>query len=112
METVLLYILGIVIVAIGFVVSIGLHELGHLSFAKLFKVRVGQYMIGFGPTLFSRTKGETEYGIKAIPLGGYIPAFAKRKRCDGRHNEVGAPASGITAEASPDAPDKDLEPGT
>jgi len=71
-ETVLLYILGIVIVAIGFVVSIGLHELGHLSFAKLFKVRVGQYMIGFGPTLFSRTKGETEYGIKAIPLGGYI----------------------------------------
>ena len=68
----LLYILGIVIVAIGFVVSIGLHELGHLSFAKLFGVRVGQYMIGFGPTLFSRTKGETEYGIKAIPLGGYI----------------------------------------
>lgn len=72
METVLLYLLGIVIVAIGFVVSIALHELGHLSFAKLFKVRVGQYMIGFGPTLFSRTKGETEYGIKAIPLGGYI----------------------------------------
>jgi membrane-associated protease RseP (regulator of RpoE activity) len=71
-ETVLLYVLGILIVAIGFVVSIGLHELGHLSFAKLFKVRVGQYMIGFGPTLFSRTKGETEYGIKAIPLGGYI----------------------------------------
>jgi membrane-associated protease RseP (regulator of RpoE activity) len=71
-ETVLLYLLGILIVAIGFVVSIALHELGHLSFAKLFKVRVGQYMIGFGPTLFSRTKGETEYGIKAIPLGGYI----------------------------------------
>ncbi len=68
----LLYVLGIVIVAIGFVVSIGLHELGHLSFAKLFKVRVGQYMIGFGPTIFSRTRGETEYGIKAIPLGGYI----------------------------------------
>lgn len=72
METVLLYLLGILIVAVGFVVSIALHELGHLSFAKLFKVRVGQYMIGFGPTLFSRTKGETEYGIKAIPLGGYI----------------------------------------
>ncbi|MEO7123825.1 MAG: site-2 protease family protein [Lacisediminihabitans sp.] len=72
METVLLYILGIVIVAVGIIVSIALHELGHLSFAKLFNVRVGQYMIGFGPTLFSRTKGETEYGIKAIPLGGYI----------------------------------------
>lgn len=72
METVLLYILGIVIVAVGLAVSIALHELGHLVPAKLFRVRVGQYMIGFGPTLWSRTRGETEYGIKAIPLGGYI----------------------------------------
>ncbi|MEO6943978.1 MAG: site-2 protease family protein [Lacisediminihabitans sp.] len=72
METVLLYLLGILVVVIGLALSIALHELGHLSFAKLFKVRVGQYMIGFGPTLFSRTRGETEYGIKAIPLGGYI----------------------------------------
>jgi len=71
-ETVLLYLLGVLVVVIGLAVSIALHELGHLSFAKLFKVRVGQYMIGFGPTLFSRRKGETEYGIKAIPLGGYI----------------------------------------
>jgi membrane-associated protease RseP (regulator of RpoE activity) len=71
-ETVLLYILGIVVVVVGLGVSIGLHEVGHLVPAKLFKVRVGQYMIGFGPTLFSRKKGETEYGIKAIPLGGYI----------------------------------------
>ncbi|MBK4347530.1 site-2 protease family protein [Lacisediminihabitans sp. G11-30] len=68
----LLYIVGIVIVVIGVAISIGLHEIGHLVPAKLFKVRVGQYMIGFGPTLFSRTKGETEYGVKAIPLGGYI----------------------------------------
>jgi membrane-associated protease RseP (regulator of RpoE activity) len=72
METVLLYILGIVIVAIGLAVSIALHELGHLVPAKLFGVRVGQYMIGFGPTLWSRKRGETEYGFKAIPLGGYI----------------------------------------
>ncbi len=72
METVLLYLLGIVIVALGLAVSIALHELGHLLPAKLFGVRVGQYMIGFGPTLWSRTRGETEYGIKAIPLGGYI----------------------------------------
>jgi membrane-associated protease RseP (regulator of RpoE activity) len=71
-ETVLLYLLGILVVVIGLAVSIALHELGHLTFAKLFKVRVGQYMIGFGPTLFSRRRGETEYGIKAIPLGGYI----------------------------------------
>lgn len=72
MDTVLLYILGIVIVALGLAISIALHELGHLIPAKLFGVRVGQYMIGFGPTLWSRKRGETEYGVKAIPLGGYI----------------------------------------
>jgi len=49
-------------------VSIALHEVGHLLPAKLFKVRVTKYMIGFGPTLWSRKKGETEYGFKAIPL--------------------------------------------
>lgn len=72
METVLLYILGILVVLVGIALSIGLHEIGHLVPAKLFGVRVGQYMIGFGPTLFSRKRGETEYGVKAIPLGGYI----------------------------------------
>lgn len=72
METVALYVLGIVIVAVGLAISIALHELGHLVPAKLFGVRVGQYMIGFGRTLWSRRRGETEYGVKAIPLGGYI----------------------------------------
>jgi membrane-associated protease RseP (regulator of RpoE activity) len=71
-ETVLLYILGILIIVVGLTLSIGLHEIGHLVPAKLFGVRVGQYMIGFGPTLFSRKIGETEYGAKAIPMGGYI----------------------------------------
>jgi membrane-associated protease RseP (regulator of RpoE activity) len=71
-ETVLLYILGILIVVVGLALSIGLHEIGHLVPAKLFGVRVGQYMIGFGPTLFSKKVGETEYGLKAIPMGGYI----------------------------------------
>lgn len=72
METVLLYILGVVVVVVGLALSIGLHEIGHLVPAKLFGVKVTQYMIGFGPTLWSRKKGETEYGVKAIPLGGYI----------------------------------------
>ncbi|MBH0117837.1 site-2 protease family protein [Salinibacterium sp. NG253] len=72
MENVLLYILGVLILVVGLAVSIGLHEIGHLVPAKLFGVRVSQYMIGFGPTLFSRKRGETEYGLKAIPLGGYI----------------------------------------
>ncbi|MEE2569432.1 site-2 protease family protein [Pseudarthrobacter sp. J64] len=72
MSPVLLFILGVVFVALGIAVSIALHEVGHLLPAKLFKVRVTKYMIGFGPTLWSRRKGETEYGIKAIPLGGYV----------------------------------------
>jgi membrane-associated protease RseP (regulator of RpoE activity) len=71
-ESALLYILGVVIVLVGLIISIGLHEIGHLIPAKLFGVRVGQYMIGFGKTLFSRRVGETEYGVKMIPLGGYI----------------------------------------
>nr|WP_239528707.1 site-2 protease family protein [Microbacterium esteraromaticum] len=57
---------------IGLGLSIGLHEVGHLLPAKLFGVRVGQYMIGFGPRLWSRRIGETEYGFKALPLGGFI----------------------------------------
>lgn len=72
MESALLYLLGVVIVLVGLIVSIGLHEVGHLVPAKLFGVRVGQYMIGFGKTVFSRRVGETEYGLKMIPLGGYI----------------------------------------
>ncbi|AGW41522.1 zinc metalloprotease [Leifsonia xyli subsp. cynodontis DSM 46306] len=68
----LLFILGVVIVLIGLAVSIALHEIGHLVPAKLFGVKVTQYMIGFGKTLFSFRRGETEYGVKAIPLGGYI----------------------------------------
>ncbi|MFD4011442.1 M50 family metallopeptidase [Streptomyces albidoflavus] len=70
--TILLTVLGILVFAFGLLFSIAWHELGHLSTAKLFDIRVPQYMVGFGPTIFSRRKGETEYGIKAIPLGGYI----------------------------------------
>ncbi len=56
----------------GLLFSIAWHELGHLSTAKMFGIRVPQYMVGFGPTIWSRHKGETEYGVKAIPFGGYI----------------------------------------
>jgi membrane-associated protease RseP (regulator of RpoE activity) len=71
-DTVLLFILGVVVVALGLLVSIALHEWGHYYPAKKFGVYISQFMIGFGPTLFSRRKGDTEYGIKAIPLGGYV----------------------------------------
>jgi hypothetical protein len=68
----MLTLLGILIFAVGLLASIALHELGHMAPAKKFGVKVPQYMVGFGPTLWSRKKGETEYGIKGIPLGGYI----------------------------------------
>ncbi|MFI1099545.1 M50 family metallopeptidase [Streptomyces melanogenes] len=70
--TILMTVLGIVVFVVGLLVSIAWHELGHLSTAKMFGIRVPQYMVGFGPTIWSRKKGDTEYGIKAVPLGGYI----------------------------------------
>lgn len=69
---ILLYVVGILFMLVGLGLSIGLHEVGHLVPAKLFGVRVGQYMIGFGPRLWSKRIGETEYGFKVLPLGGFI----------------------------------------
>lgn len=69
---ILLYLAGILFMLVGLGLSIGLHEVGHLVPAKLFGVRVGQYMIGFGRRLWSKRIGETEYGVKLLPLGGFI----------------------------------------
>lgn len=52
--------------------SIALHEIGHLLPAKLFGVKVTQYMVGFGRTLWSTQRNGTEYGVKLVPLGGYV----------------------------------------
>ncbi|HET7399306.1 MAG TPA: M50 family metallopeptidase [Intrasporangium sp.] len=68
----MLFLVGVLVIVIGVALSIALHEIGHLVPAKRFGVRVSQYMVGFGPTVWSRRRGETEYGIKAIPLGGYV----------------------------------------
>ncbi|GAA6526519.1 site-2 protease family protein [Intrasporangium sp. DVR] len=68
----MLFLLGVLVVVVGVALSIALHEIGHLLPAKKFGVKVTQYMVGFGPTIWSRRRGETEYGIKAIPLGGYV----------------------------------------
>ncbi|MBO9626680.1 MAG: site-2 protease family protein, partial [Microbacterium sp.] len=68
----MLYVGGILFMLVGLGLSIGLHEVGHLLPAKLFGVRVGQYMIGFGPRVWSKRIGETEYGFKLLPLGGFI----------------------------------------
>ncbi|MEW2309157.1 site-2 protease family protein [Streptomyces sp. NPDC006864] len=72
LTSILLTVLGIAVFVVGLLFSIAWHELGHLSTAKMFGIRVPQYMVGFGPTLWSKKKGDTEYGIKAIPAGGYI----------------------------------------
>ncbi|GAB3842283.1 site-2 protease family protein [Nesterenkonia populi] len=72
MTVALLTLVGVLIMVVGIIVSIALHEVGHLLPAKLFRIRVTQYMVGFGRTIWSKQKGETEYGIKALPLGGYI----------------------------------------
>jgi len=72
MTDTLLYILGIIIIVAGLALSIGLHEFGHLIPAKLFGVRVPTWAIGFGPKLYSKKIGETEYSLRAIPLGGFI----------------------------------------
>ena len=65
-------LLGVLIIALGIGLSIGLHEFGHYYPAKKFGIYVGKFMVGFGPTVWSRQFGETEFGIKLIPLGGYV----------------------------------------
>ncbi len=64
--------LGVAVLALGVILSIALHEVGHLVPAKLFKVKVTSYFVGFGKTLWSTKRGETEYGIKMLPLGGFV----------------------------------------
>lgn len=70
--TALYYTLAVVLFFVAILASIGLHELGHMIPAKKFGGKVTQYFIGFGPTVWSKQVGETEYGVKAIPLGGYV----------------------------------------
>jgi membrane-associated protease RseP (regulator of RpoE activity) len=70
--TVLLTVLFALLFFALIMASIALHEVGHLVPAKLFGVKVTQYFVGFGKTLWSFRRGETEYGIKAFPLGGYV----------------------------------------
>jgi membrane-associated protease RseP (regulator of RpoE activity) len=67
----LAYIFGVVLFALGICVSVALHEAGHMVTAKAFGMKVRRYFIGFGPKVFSFRRGETEYGVKWIPLGGF-----------------------------------------
>ncbi|MDO5075800.1 RIP metalloprotease [Corynebacterium sp.] len=65
------YLLGVVLFAVGILVTIGLHEWGHYRAAKSTGMLVRRFFVGFGPTVFSYTRNGTEYGLKAIPLGGF-----------------------------------------
>ena len=67
-----IYIAGAVVFFGLVMASIALHEIGHLVPGKLFDVKTTEYFIGFGRKLWSRRRGETEYGVKAIPVGGYV----------------------------------------
>jgi membrane-associated protease RseP (regulator of RpoE activity) len=66
------YLVGVVLFALGIFISVCLHEAGHMVTAKAFGMKVTRYFAGFGPTLWSFRRGETEYGIKGIPLGGFV----------------------------------------
>jgi regulator of sigma E protease len=63
---------AITVFVVSLVLAILVHELGHMLTAKRFGMRVDKYFVGFGPTLWSTRRGETEYGVKAFPLGGFV----------------------------------------
>ncbi len=71
MTALLIVVLGIAFFAL-IMLSIALHEVGHMVPAKLFGVKVTEYFVGFGKRIWSFRRGETEYGVKWIPLGGYV----------------------------------------
>jgi len=64
--------LGVLAFVVALLTSVMLHEAGHFLTARLFGMKATQFFVGFGPTLWSRRRGETEYGVKAIPAGGFV----------------------------------------
>ena len=71
----MMFVLGIIAFALCILLSVALHECGHMWVARATGMKVRRYFVGFGPTLWSTRRpnklGETEYGVKAIPLGGF-----------------------------------------
>ena len=101
------FVIGVVLMVVGLAVSIALHELGHLWPAKKFGVRVGQYMIGFGPTLWSRRTRRDRVRLQGDPArrlhldGRHVPAVPAR-RAASRHR-VGRAGGGFFATMVQDA---------
>lgn len=93
------YLLGALAFFALIMASIALHEVGHLVPAKIFGVKVNEYFIGFGRTLWKKRFGSTDYGVKAIPLGGYVklvgmyPPATPRVAAETTHDPHGAPVA-------------------
>ena len=66
------YAIGVIAFVVALLLSVMLHEAGHFATAKSFGMKASRFFVGFGPTLWSTRRGETEYGIKAIPAGGFV----------------------------------------
>ena len=66
------YVLGFVAFVLALLLSVTLHEAGHFLTARHYGMKSTQFFVGFGPTLWSRRRGELEYGIKAVPAGGFV----------------------------------------
>jgi membrane-associated protease RseP (regulator of RpoE activity) len=66
------YALGVIAFSVGLLLSVMLHEAGHFTTAKAFGMKASRFFVGFGPTLWSFRRGETEYGVKALPFGGFV----------------------------------------
>jgi membrane-associated protease RseP (regulator of RpoE activity) len=66
------FLLGVVIFIVAILISVILHELGHFLTAKKFGMKATQFFVGFGPTIWSFRRGETEYGLKALPFGAFV----------------------------------------
>lgn len=67
----MMFVIGIVLFALAILISVALHECGHMWAARATGMKVSRYFVGFGPTLWSTRRGETEYGFKAVPMGGF-----------------------------------------
>lgn len=75
------WIVSVILFVVSLSALISIHELGHLSMAKLFKVYCFEYSIGFGPALLHKRRkgGETYFSIRAIPFGGYVSMFGEEE---------------------------------
>ena len=67
----MVFVIGVVVFALGIAASVALHECGHMWAAQATGMKVRRYFVGFGPKIFSVHRNGTEYGLKAIPLGGF-----------------------------------------